>query len=176
MNNKQLGEVQFSYSKPIPWRIVDAGLCLEGRCLASNGLCDAYRHMVIGNLQIGQFTISRMSIFKCPLCGNNVRAEKFGLNRCQWRIISTHKWSNVGDVYQTYDLTELPLYIEIRNLDKHDNSIENCTICLLVMDKKNQCSILPCKHIFHMKCIHEWIDSDEETSLQCPICRKAIFE
>jgi hypothetical protein len=174
MSNKQLDEVYFSHSKPIPWRIIDAGLCLEGRCLTS--LCPAYRHMVIGNIQIGQFTISRMHMFECPLCRKPVRAEKFGLNRCQWRIMNTYQWSNVRDVYQTYDLSRLPIHLEIRHLDKQPDSIENCTICLIAMDEKNKCSILPCKHIFHMECIHSWIDAEEETSLQCPICRKEIFE
>jgi predicted RNA-binding Zn-ribbon protein involved in translation (DUF1610 family) len=176
MSNKQLAEVSFSHNQPIPWRIIDAGLCLEGRCLANNGLCNAYRQMVIGNIRIGQFTISRMSIFECPMCGNNVHAEKFGLNRCQWRIMNTHKWSNVNDVYQTYNLSSFPIHIEIRSLDKDHDSIEDCTICLLSMDKKNKCSILPCKHIFHMECIHSWIDAEEETSFQCPVCRRAIFE
>ena len=134
------------------------------------------RQMVIGNLRIGQFTISRMYTFQCPICGNHVRAEKFGLNRCQWRIMNTNKWSNVDDVYQTYDLSRFPINIEIRNLDKNYDSKEDCTICLKPMDKKNKCSILPCKHIFHMECIHGWIDADEETSLQCPICRRPIFE
>jgi hypothetical protein len=176
MSNKQLAEVSFSHNEPIPWRIVDPGLCLEGRCLASNGLCNAHRQMVIGNFRMGQFIISRMDTFKCPICKNNVYAEKFGLNRCQWRMRNSHKWSNVGDVYQTYDLNQLPIYITVRSLDKVYDSIENCTICLLPMDKKNKCSILPCQHIFHIECIHGWIDADEETSLQCPICRKAIFE
>ncbi len=176
MSNKQLAEVPFSHNQPIPWRIIDAGLCLEGQCLANNGRCNAYRQMVIGNLRIGPFTISCMSTFECPMCGNNVRAEKFGLNRCQWRIMHTYKWSNVGDVYQTYNLNPFPINIEIRSLDKDSDSIEDCTICLLPMDKKNKCSVLPCKHIFHMECIHGWIDAEEETSLQCPICRQAIFE
>jgi hypothetical protein len=176
MSNKQLAEVTFSHTKPIPWRIIDAGLCLEGRCLSRNNLCNAYKQMVIGNLQIGQFTISCMHTFPCPICGSDVRAEKFGLNRCQWRLMNTNKWSNIDDTYQTYDLNRLPITIEIRSLNKDHESNEKCTICLASMDKKNKCSILPCKHIFHIECIHGWIDAEEETSLQCPICRRAIFE
>lgn len=178
MSNQQLlGEVQFSYSKPIPWRIIDAGLCLEGRCLAFNGRCNANRQMVIGNLGLGQFTISRTRIFECPQCRGPVRAEKFAMNRCQWRIMNTYKWSMVTDVYRTYDLNRFPIHIEVRPLDKLSTPlVEDCTICLMSMDKTNQCSILPCKHVFHMDCIHSWIDADEETSLQCPICRKSIFE
>jgi hypothetical protein len=176
MNSKQLAEVTFSYSQPIPWRIIDAGLCLEGRCLAKNGRCNAYKQMVIGNLGLGQFTISRMYIFECPQCKGRVRAEKFGLNRCQWRIMNTYKWSIVNDIYRTYDLSRFPIHLEVHQLEKDYDSIEHCTICLAAMDKRNKCSILPCKHVFHMDCIHHWIDADEETSFQCPICRQPIFE
>jgi len=178
MSNQPSATVVFSYTKPIPWRIIDAGLCLEGRCLTQNSICNAYTQMVIGNLGMGQFIISSMDTFKCPVCRNDVRALKFGLNRCRWRIMNTNKWSNVGDVYQKYDLSLTPIHIETRNLKNEDyNSKEDCTICLSSMDKQSsKCSILPCKHIFHTECIHGWIDAEEETSLQCPVCRRPIFE
>jgi hypothetical protein len=98
MNRKQPAEVTFSNNRPIPWRIIDAGLCLEGRCLATNGRCHAYKQMVIGNLGLGEFTISEMYTFECPQCKGYVRAEKFGLNRCQWRTMNSHKWSIVNNV------------------------------------------------------------------------------
>jgi hypothetical protein len=81
MSNKPRAEILFSYSKAIPWRVIDPGLCVEGRCLARNGRCQAYQQMVIGNFQMGQFTISSMSTLKCPMCGNNLRADKFAFNR-----------------------------------------------------------------------------------------------
>ncbi|CAF3086577.1 unnamed protein product [Rotaria sp. Silwood2] len=168
--------MQFSNAKPISWRNIDPGLCLEGRCLTTNGRCKAHKEMVIGNLEMGEFTISRMYIFKCPLCGNRVRAEKFGLSRCKWRIMNTSRWTNVVDIYQTYNLNPLPIHIETRSLSQDDELHNQCSICLATMDKKNECSSLPCRHIFHKECIHTWIETDEETSLQCPICRKPIFE
>ncbi|CAF3455971.1 unnamed protein product [Rotaria sp. Silwood1] len=176
MSNKQQAEIQSSHMKPIPWRIVDPGLCLEGRCLTTNGRCKAHKEMVIGNLEMGEFTISRMYTFKCPVCGNSVRADKFGLNRCKWRIMNTSRWTNVVDIYQTYNLNRLPIHIETHRLNKDDELQEECSICLSTMDRKRKCSILPCNHIFHTECIHNWIDTDEETSFQCPICRNPIFE
>ena len=176
MSSKQLAEVPFSHSRPIFWRIIDAGLCLEGRCLAMNGLCPAYQQMVVGNLRLGQFTISRMHTFPCPMCQSSVRAETFGLNRCKWRIMNTQKWSIVDDVYRTYGLNRFPIHLEVGPLDKEPISMGDCTICLMAMEEANKCSILSCKHVFHMDCIHNWIDADEETSLQCPICRQEIFE
>ncbi|CAF3346072.1 unnamed protein product [Rotaria socialis] len=176
MSNRQNTEKPFSSTEPLPWRLLDPGLCLEGICLRTNGKCVAHKQMVIGTLEMGKFTISRNYIFKCPMCENNVRANKFGLNRCQWRIIHTNKWLSVGDVYEKYDLSSLPINIETQPLPSDFEPPENCSICLALMDKKNQCFILPCKHIFHMECIHGWIDAEEDASLQCPICRRPIFE
>ncbi|CAF0998153.1 unnamed protein product [Adineta steineri] len=168
----------FLHGKPIPWRIIDPGLCLEGRCVAHDRLCKAHNQMVIGNLQMGQFTISSMHTFKCPECGSTVRALKYAFNRCQWRIMNTSRWFNIGDIYETSNLSQLPLHIETRSVDITSKSkvIEDCTICLSSMEEENKCSLLPCKHVFHTECIHGWIDSDEERSLECPNCRKPIFE
>ncbi len=42
----------------------------------------------------------------------------------------------------------------------------DCSICL---DKLNTKTIkmLPCNHLFHKKCINEWL----KTSIQCPLCK-----
>ncbi|XP_017773454.1 PREDICTED: putative RING-H2 finger protein ATL50 [Nicrophorus vespilloides] len=44
----------------------------------------------------------------------------------------------------------------------------NCAICLneLISDVRQ----LPCKHIFHIKCIDSWT----ERNRICPICRKSL--
>lgn len=176
MNDKKKGEKNFSSTKPLPWRFIDPGLCLEGRCVTTNGRCAAHNKMVMGNFKMGKFEISSSSIFLCPMCRHHVRAEKLGLNRCQWRLINTNKWMIVGEVYQIYNLNHNPIDIEVRPIVESNDILEDCTICLLPMDKKNKCSILPCKHLFHTECIHNWIDAEEDTSLQCPICRRNIFE
>ena len=175
MNNRSLGATEFSKSNPIPWRTIDAGLCIEGQCLNRQHFCKAYKQMVIGNFQMGKFLLTSSDIFHCPECRHDVRALKFGLNRCQWRTKKTEKWNVVEDVYQTYNLTHIPVHIEICPLAK-EHRTEDCTICLSPMNELNKCSILPCKHIFHMDCIHGWIDADEDASFQCPVCRRPIFE
>ncbi|CAF1386308.1 unnamed protein product [Rotaria sordida] len=176
MTNKQQAEIRSLHTLATPWRIIDPGLWLEGRCLTTNGRCSVHKEMVIGNLEMGEFTISRMYTFKCPICENSVRAERFGLNRCQWRIMNTSRWTNVTDMYQIYNLNRLPIHIETRSLNKDIEFQSECSICLSSMDQKSTCSILPCQHIFHTECIHGWIDSEGQTSLQCPMCRKPIFE
>lgn len=175
MSNTQLIEIPFSNTNPTAWRITDPGLCVEGRCLNEKARCCAYKQMVIGNLHMGKFNISRMFNFECPMCGGKARAEKFGLNRCEWRVLNTNRWSTVGDVYQSYNLSQYPIRIETRSVNINDDIHDDCVICLAAMDRKSKCSILPCKHSFHTECIHGWINTEELASLQCPICRSPIF-
>lgn len=42
-----------------------------------------------------------------------------------------------------------------------------CCICLVAMKVKDNVCHLPCKHIFHYKCIEKWA----ETKQECPYCR-----
>ena len=177
-----MGQLPFSRQDPIPWRVIDAGLCLEGRCVASQNHCLAHQKMVIGNLQTGQVIISSMHSFRCPTCGQEVRADRFGLNRCRWRLLNSNRWYKVGKIYESYGLNHRPIRMEILPPESEDKpngteeAPEDCTICLAAMNEKHQCSILPCQHIFHMACIHQWIDADEDNSLLCPVCRHPIFE
>ena len=64
MSNKQKVEKPFSSTEPLQWRLLDPGLCLEGVCLATNGKCVAHKQMVIGSLEMGEFTISSNYVFK----------------------------------------------------------------------------------------------------------------
>ena len=44
-----------------------------------------------------------------------------------------------------------------------------CSICLDDINKKTM-KILPCKHIFHKKCINRWL----KNSIQCPLCKSFL--
>ncbi|EOX90847.1 zinc finger protein [Theobroma cacao] len=51
---------------------------------------------------------------------------------------------------------------------------EHCAICLEGYVHGDSVSVLPrCKHMFHKKCIEEWL---QVPSLHCPICRDQILE
>ena len=41
-----------------------------------------------------------------------------------------------------------------------------CSICLENFNKKSKVSITPCSHVFHYKCIHEWLF----INILCPKC------
>lgn len=48
-------------------------------------------------------------------------------------------------------------------------SIE-CSICLDKLDKKNTVSLDNCNHMYHDKCIREWL----KKSRLCPLCRSNV--
>lgn len=51
-----------------------------------------------------------------------------------------------------------------------------CTICC--EDKKTNRILLPCKHIYHTKCITDWVQTEVNDSKNptCPTCRKIIYD
>ena len=48
-----------------------------------------------------------------------------------------------------------------------------CTICLIKFDEKSEVSITPCKHVFHYKCIHNWLYKNI-INPNCPNCKNEI--
>jgi hypothetical protein len=49
--------------------------------------------------------------------------------------------------------------------------LPNCCICINDIQLKENCIILPCKHILHWKCALEWLKNNNI----CPICRSELF-
>jgi hypothetical protein len=45
-----------------------------------------------------------------------------------------------------------------------------CSICMNEYIKEDWVSLLKCKHIFHTKCIEEWVNYKQN----CPICRDSF--
>ena len=63
-------------------------------------------------------------------------------------------------------LNQLPeTYIE--DVNKLDNEKKNCVICLEDFENGDKAVILPCIHLFHNKCIKNWL----KTQNCCPICK-----
>ena len=55
---------------------------------------------------------------------------------------------------------------------KQDDSQERCSICMEEYQHGDRKNILPCKHIFHKKCIGQWLNQH----VACPLCRAVIEE
>ena len=62
-------------------------------------------------------------------------------------------------------------YINYNNENKYDI----CTICLEINDNKS--TQLECGHIYHKKCIKEWIKTTRNQNLEinCPLCKVNII-
>jgi len=48
-----------------------------------------------------------------------------------------------------------------------DNNDNNCTICLEEFNNDEEIIKLKCNHLFHSKCIDDWIKKNQS----CPLCR-----
>lgn len=63
-------------------------------------------------------------------------------------------------------LERLPL-MKIKECDFEDDSKKECCICFLEFSVDDEVSRLPCGHIFHKKCVAEWL----RKKCTCPECR-----
>jgi len=52
----------------------------------------------------------------------------------------------------------------------NEKMMENCTVCVSKYIKNDEVVNLDCKHVFHKKCISEWVKYKAE----CPVCRGKI--
>ena len=52
-----------------------------------------------------------------------------------------------------------------------DNLLNECPICLDKYENNDKICILKCDHVFHEKCIKEWLKNNES----CPNCRGNIL-
>ena len=50
-----------------------------------------------------------------------------------------------------------------------------CSICLAEFKKKSKVSITSCKHVFHYKCIHDWLYKNIRNP-KCPNCNHEIMQ
>jgi len=51
-----------------------------------------------------------------------------------------------------------------------------CSICISGYHDDGTCSMLPCGHIFHRKCIEQWLQSGRTAGGDCPMCKEPILQ
>lgn len=51
---------------------------------------------------------------------------------------------------------------------------EECPICAQDYEEGEELKTLPCLHVFHCKCIDQWLTSRRASSLNCPMCNAAV--
>ena len=47
-----------------------------------------------------------------------------------------------------------------------------CSICLTEFDAESRVRLLPCRHVYHQRCIDRWLDR----SRKCPSCRHCVLD
>ena len=50
-----------------------------------------------------------------------------------------------------------------------------CSICLNKFNEKSEVSITSCKHVFHYKCIHNWLYKNIK-NIKCPNCNHELLK
>ena len=95
--------------------------------------------------------------------GNNDNNEENRQN-ADYNIIN-----EVGLQNKERDLTTILKFLpvwEVRQNKKSDNN-NNCVVCLTEFEIGDIISALPCCHVFHTKCIENWLQKE----LTCPVCK-----
>uniref|UniRef100_A0A0N4ZER7 E3 ubiquitin-protein ligase listerin n=1 Tax=Parastrongyloides trichosuri TaxID=131310 RepID=A0A0N4ZER7_PARTI len=61
-----------------------------------------------------------------------------------------------------------------RNFDKHLEGVENCSICIMIVNSVNnqlpRVKCKQCKHKFHAQCLYKWFNTSNQST--CPLCRR----
>ncbi len=68
------------------------------------------------------------------------------------------------------NLLQYLLTSNIENVEKLSDDKKNCIICLEDFKNREEIVTLPCTHIFHTKCIKDWLIEEKS----CPICKFEI--
>ena len=68
-------------------------------------------------------------------------------------------------------INEPLIVLKKKNVENTSLLDETCTICLDNYEKNDEITELDCGHIYHYKCIYQWVQSKKS----CPLCRFQLF-
>lgn len=78
--------------------------------------------------------------------------------------------NNNNDVQMEYNQPNEATEFFIKDLEKMPNENKHCVICLVEYVINDKVKILPCIHIFHSKCIDQWLLKKPK----CPLCKTKV--
>ncbi|NDC95364.1 E3 ubiquitin protein ligase [bacterium] len=74
--------------------------------------------------------------------------------------------NDLSDVKVTLTEEQFNNFPQISAKETHEGV---CNICMDAYTSTDTLTVLPCKHLFHVHCIHDWLCKEKVT---CPVCRK----
>lgn len=139
----------------------------EPEQITSNGLT-LYVSSLNGNSPTG---IRR---YELPFSGDSTGAFANILTTIFSGILTNFRAHEPDDVAlplteESFKKLEEMKYAEFQDTNKSDK----CTICQEQFEPTTNIKILPCRHIFHIECIGEWL---KNYHYKCPLCRKECGE
>ena len=61
-----------------------------------------------------------------------------------------------------------------RNINEFEQT--ECPICLESFDNEENLAKLQCKHMFHINCLHDWIQAvNARQQIKCPVCNRVLL-
>jgi hypothetical protein len=191
-NTSLLRKIRLNTKDAPEWRASEEGLSLEGECW--NEACEAYRQLVICNLQFTAFNLLLdVDEVHCPLCKVSIQAVTCGFRKCLWMfegrktgigsvdVAST--WMVAGRNYERFDEDAdrgtaewSSLIITTKKLPSTSNMKAfhgngECPICHEDFKASSFQCTLKCQHAFHRECVMAWRVRGNTT---CPMCRNSL--
>ena len=123
--------------------------------------------IILGGLIFIILVILAISIIKSKLKKNqNKRQGRERNNNPPPNQEEIEKKEKIKKIQQLFDTELVPTYYS-KELD--DKDFNGCTICLQKFkDNVSKICILACNHIFHYKCLFDWLINNKHW--KCPIC------
>jgi hypothetical protein len=132
--------------------------------------------IILGGLIFIILVILIISIIKSKLKKNqrtgNRNSIRNNRNSVQLTQEELEKMEKMKKIKQLFENELVPLYY---SKERDDKEYDGCPICLKKFrDNISKISILPCNHIFHYKCLYDWLINNHHW--KCPICNLDLTE
>jgi hypothetical protein len=128
--------------------------------------------IILGALIFIILVILAISIIKSKLKKNQRQTPERNNNNNAPDPEEIAKKEKIKRIEQLFETEILPIYYS-KELD--DKEFNGCTICLQKFrDNVSKICILPCNHIFHYKCLYDWLINNKHW--KCPICNLDLTE
>jgi hypothetical protein len=132
--------------------------------------------IILGGLIFIILVILAISIIKSKLNKNQRTGNRNSIRNNHNNVVPTQeeleKLEKMKKIKQLIENDLVPQYYS-KELD--DKEFNGCPICLKKFrDNISKIIILPCNHIFHYKCLYDWLINNQHW--KCPICNLDLTE